>query len=492
MDRTALTAQFNFGLLGFAFLLNRDVALSVWLFFLLANVERGVFAFFEIRSEETLSRFANLAGPYLAHQAMGAMIVLVLSGLRAGRGHLRQVVSKACGRGGGPGSRLAGIAGFPEEPVGKGDAESRQEPGGLSGKGAGNHLFSGPGRSGTPGPGTCLTLFRGEAYNQPAFPSCLLPPQRARAHIRPTQKRKANRMAKQFSVRAVRCDHRASDEEVYQALARATSPLTRSWQKLEKAGRIALKFNMMHTRVEHFEGRRRELVDDAVARAVLRLLRERTSADLVASDTHGYDADGKRTDGLNYLELLQEFGVEYDESTLAPFAEYDVPGGGFMFDRYTLSSCWRDADEVVSVAKMKNHGFMGVTLCMKNLFGITPTIPPEGRVRTYFHHAIRLSYVLPDLGRITDPALNVIDATTGQWGCEWGGGRPRRQRPGGRRPDRRHRCRRRPPDGARPRDRTGRRRRSAATATTCWWRPREASAPSTSTPSISRARWRRR
>ena len=228
-------------------------------------------------------------------------------------------------------------------------------------------------------------------------------------------------MAKQFSVRAVRCDHRASDEEVYQALVRATAPLKRSWEKLEKAGRIALKFNMMHAKVERFEGRRRELVDDAVARAVLRLLRERTSADLVASDTRGYDAGGRRSGEFNYLELLQEFGVEYDESTLAPFAEYDVPGGGFMFDRYTLSSCWRDADEVVSVAKMKNHGFMGVTLCMKNLFGITPTIPPEGRVRTYFHHAIRLSYVLPDLGRITDPALNVVDATTGQWGCEWGG-----------------------------------------------------------------------
>ncbi|MCY3761344.1 MAG: hypothetical protein OXH50_08840, partial [Gemmatimonadetes bacterium] len=74
-------------------------------------------------------------------------------------------------------------------------------------------------------------------------------------------------MAKQFKVRAVRCDHRASDEEVYQALARATAPLARSWEKLEKAGRIALKFNMMHTNVERFEGRRRELVDDAVARA---------------------------------------------------------------------------------------------------------------------------------------------------------------------------------------------------------------------------------
>ena len=178
---------------------------------------------------------------------------------------------------------------------------------------------------------------------------------------------------------------------------------------------------MSQTEVHYFEGRRRELVDDAVGRAVLRLLRERTAADLIATDTGGYDAAGKRWSHLNYLPLLEEFGVEFDESNLAPFAEYEVPGGGCMFDRYTLSGCFQDADEVVSVAKMKNHLFMGVTLCMKNLFGITPTIRPEGRVRTYFHHAIRLSYVLPDLARITNPCLNIIDATTGQWGREWGG-----------------------------------------------------------------------
>jgi uncharacterized protein (DUF362 family) len=228
-------------------------------------------------------------------------------------------------------------------------------------------------------------------------------------------------MPQDYCVRAVQCDHRASDEQVYEALVRATTPLTRTWEKLRKADRIALKFNMGHRDVHRYAGRRRELVDDAVARAVLRLLRDRTSATLVASDTHGRDAAGNHTDYLNYLSMLQEFDVEYMESNLPPFAEYDVPGGGYMFSRYTLSSCFRDADEVVSVAKMKNHLFMGVTLCTKNLFGLTPTIPPEGRVRSYYHHAIRLSYVLPDLARITNPCLNVIDALTGQWGKEWDG-----------------------------------------------------------------------
>jgi hypothetical protein len=58
---------------------------------------------------------------------------------------------------------------------------------------------------------------------------------------------------------------------------------------------------------------------------------------------------------------------------------------------------------------------------MKNLFGLPPITPPDGRVRTYFHHFIRLSHLLPDLGMITNPCLNIIDALTGQWGREWGG-----------------------------------------------------------------------
>jgi hypothetical protein len=95
---------------------------------------------------------------------------------------------------------------------------------------------------------------------------------------------------KQYKVRASHCDHQTSDEEIYQVLKRTTEPLERSWEKLAKARRIALKFNMIKPpeRVEYFAGRRRELVDDAVARAVLRLLRERPTAELVAVDTYPY------------------------------------------------------------------------------------------------------------------------------------------------------------------------------------------------------------
>jgi len=228
---------------------------------------------------------------------------------------------------------------------------------------------------------------------------------------------------KEYKVRAAHCDHRASDEEVYEALRRVTDPLGRSWDRLEKANRIVIKFNMMNPKFGHvrFEGRRQQLVDDAVCRSVLRLLRERTNAELVATDTNPVGLDLRVLEDFIYAEHLKEFGVDFIDSNVPPFAEYDVPGGGNMFDRYTLNAVFKDADEMVSVAKMKNHLFMGITLCMKNLFGLPPMTPPEAHPRSYYHHAIRLSYVLPDLAMITDPCLNIIDALVGQWGREWGG-----------------------------------------------------------------------
>ena len=224
-------------------------------------------------------------------------------------------------------------------------------------------------------------------------------------------------------VRAARCDHRASEEEVYRTLRRITDPLTRSWEKIEKAKRVVIKLNMMKMpdSLHYFHGRRRELVDDAVCRSVLRLLQEHTTAEIIATDTNPYTQEHLMGGDFNYAHHLRAFDVKFVDSNAPPFKTYRVPGGGLMFDQYTLSACFAEADAVVSVAKMKNHLFMGLTLCMKNLFGLPPITPPDGRTRTYFHHLIRLSYVLPDLGLITQPCLNIIDALTGQWGREWDG-----------------------------------------------------------------------
>jgi uncharacterized protein (DUF362 family) len=229
-----------------------------------------------------------------------------------------------------------------------------------------------------------------------------------------------------YTVRAVHCDYRASDEEVYEALKRATDSLTESWAKLRRAKRIGIKFNQDKPvdRWVTFEGQLQQLVSTKVARAVLRLLRERTNAELVHTDVSFY-AMYEKTDPQitgTVLPVLREFGVQHVDATQPPYKMVSVPGGGQMFRQYLLPESAVDVDEFISVAKMKNHAFMGITLSLKNLFGLMPG-EPEGHTRTYYHHLVRMPYMLADLGRIFNPCLNIVDALIGQAGREWGNGR---------------------------------------------------------------------
>jgi hypothetical protein len=228
-----------------------------------------------------------------------------------------------------------------------------------------------------------------------------------------------------YQVRAVHCDHQADDATIYAALRSATLPLTQVWGKLKGAQRIGIKFNQDYRSdsVPVFAEQRQQLVGDGVARAVVRLLREETGAELFYTDITAFD----RTDDANppptaqLAHLMQELEVPYVNGDRPPHRTYSVPGGGQMFRQYLLTEAIMDADALVNVQRMKNHAFMGVTLALKNLFGLVPR-EPHGRSRQYFHHIIRMPYMLADLGRLFDPALNILDALIGQAGQEWGDG----------------------------------------------------------------------
>ena len=140
-----------------------------------------------------------------------------------------------------------------------------------------------------------------------------------------------------------------------------TAPLSRSWAKIEKARRIGIKINMqMRTNsIRRIGGRRQELVDDDVMRAALRLLRERSDAEIFALDTSTAPPGERPGDDFNARPILEEFGVEYVEAGDPPFERYKVPGGGIMFSEYQLSAALGEADAFVSLAKMKKPRFYG-------------------------------------------------------------------------------------------------------------------------------------
>src|SRR3984893_8650079 len=54
------------------------------------------------------------------------------------------------------------------------------------------------------------------------------------------------------------------------------------------------------------------------------------------------------------------------------YSRFNVPGGGSIFPAFDLHPAYRETDVFVSFAKLKNHATCGVTLAMKNCFGITP------------------------------------------------------------------------------------------------------------------------
>ena len=61
------------------------------------------------------------------------------------------------------------------------------------------------------------------------------------------------------------------------------------------------------------------------------------------------------------------------------YARFRVPDGGRMFPGFDLNHSYQDCDVFVSLAKLKEHATAGITLSMKNCFGITPaTIYGEG------------------------------------------------------------------------------------------------------------------
>jgi uncharacterized protein (DUF362 family) len=54
------------------------------------------------------------------------------------------------------------------------------------------------------------------------------------------------------------------------------------------------------------------------------------------------------------------------------YSRLKVPGGGYTYPAFDVNHSYEDTDVVVSMAKLKNHSTCGVTLSVKNLFGITP------------------------------------------------------------------------------------------------------------------------
>ena len=94
--RVALILRLSFPMLGFFYLVPLDTLFSLWVLNLVFLCLRGILGILGLELRETLIFGTNSA--MFAHVGFGAMVALVIAGLRVGRFHLGDVWRKAIGR----------------------------------------------------------------------------------------------------------------------------------------------------------------------------------------------------------------------------------------------------------------------------------------------------------------------------------------------------------------------------------------------------------
>jgi uncharacterized protein (DUF362 family) len=224
-------------------------------------------------------------------------------------------------------------------------------------------------------------------------------------------------VSERSAVSIRRADPRWTDEQIKQAVFAAAEDVGGIDRIFAGRRKVLIKPNIGTNDVRLHLGRQVALTDPTVLRATVVLIRRHFDGDIVV---------GEATTGHRCRDVYDQVGHQLDDLGVrvvdlkdGPFVELPLPSG-LMFNRYTVAAELASADAIVSVAKMKSHLSAGATLCLKNLFGMTPP-HRYGSPRNYLHAPVRLPRVLVDVAQLFPPTLCVVDGLVGQDGREWRG-----------------------------------------------------------------------
>jgi uncharacterized protein (DUF362 family) len=123
-----------------------------------------------------------------------------------------------------------------------------------------------------------------------------------------------------------------------------------------------------------------------------------------------------------YDDIAQSLGATLidlnDPHPYSAFTRMPVGQDGFIYQDFTLHPLLQEIDSFVSVAKIKCHQIGGVTLSMKNLFGLAPLQlyrrDPKDTYRSAFHGdaedtGTRVPRIIIDLNRARPIHLALLD-----------------------------------------------------------------------------------
>lgn len=174
---------------------------------------------------------------------------------------------------------------------------------------------------------------------------------------------------------------RAYGPEVRQAL-KSSFDLIGGIDKLARNKTVTVKLNLTGTDFTPFLGRptgETYMTHSSTAMALLSLLFDAGAARVrLVESTQSLQQlpDTLRDAGWDVKAIDAMGKMEYENTRNLgagkSYAQLKVPFGGYMFSALNLNHSYHDTDVLISMAKLKRHLTAGVTLSMKNLFGITP------------------------------------------------------------------------------------------------------------------------
>lgn len=146
------------------------------------------------------------------------------------------------------------------------------------------------------------------------------------------------------------------------------------------------------------------ITDFRIIEAVIGLVGEKAGRVTVVESDNISDTADNRAEKSGLLDLLDGLGVGFLNLSGDEYEVHEVAGKKLKLPRTVL-----DADYFVNLPKIKTEGHVGVTLSMKNLFGL-----PVRRRKSQLHRV--LNEILPYLAKVVRNDLIVVDGLTAMEG----------------------------------------------------------------------------
>ena len=221
------------------------------------------------------------------------------------------------------------------------------------------------------------------------------------------------------TVAIEQCDPSSNKDDVIAKTGDVLASLPGIKERIGRAKKIFIKINISPIEVVGYKDRPFQYVDPDILEGCAVFFRKYSDAEIIVGD--GADGMGPKlaAETQGHMSVIENHGMRLVDLNEGPYERYVVPDPA-MFRWYELASEIKDADLIVSLAKMKSHHLCGVTLSIKNLFGIPPN-KIYGGPRITLHSPIRLPGILADLTRLFTPEICVVDGILSANYQEWRG-----------------------------------------------------------------------